>query len=163
MKTLLTLAVSTVLVTSLFCMEGRTACAQESETITQEEIFEMYGASDEAREMFAEADRILQQEEDAKNQRRERSLVILVLCLITSLAPVVVFLVKHHDQLREAKANAWGIISASLILLAGSAAIFAINYGILTLKAELGADFMRLMAVVIVFAGVIATIVALKK
>ena len=123
-------------------------------------MLEMYGATEEYLDMQDQADRILEDSEQAQKRERNARLIIIGVSL---LAAVWTF-VSGIRTIRQAEGKTrGGMILAIGVLLLGCAGIFAFNYGVLLFRHKAPDAFNLLMAFGIVIALIVLAVVMLRK
>ena len=125
-------------------------------------MLEMYGATDEYLAMQAQMDDIVAQEERAEQHRKTQNLLLIVLSLIIALIPTV-SIIRMAVQGRFRDAGAGGILRAVLILLAGGAVLFALNFGWFYLRVNYSDEMNKVLAALIVVGLVVLALVMMRK
>lgn len=102
----------------------------------EEDLMELYGASEEYREMQRQMQDYLDREARAEQKRKTSRTLMLVLSLAVAVVPLCSIGKKiiDHPEVRTFK----GVASALGIGLLGGAVLFGINYGWMYLRLEHG-------------------------
>ena len=113
-------------------------CLPATAQIPQEEedLMELYGASEEYREMQRQMQDYLDREARAEQKRETTRTLMLVLSLAVAVVPICSIGKKiiDHPEVRTVK----GVASALGIGLLGGAVLFGLNYGWMYLRFEHG-------------------------
>ena len=125
-------------------------------------MLEMYGATNEYLEMQAQMDEIVEQHARTEKQKKTQNRLIIALSLIVALVPVMA-VIRMAAQGKFQKPGSRAILKAILVLLAGGAVLFALNYGWLYLRANAAAEMNYVLSALIVIGLLVLAIVWLRK
>lgn len=127
-----------------------------------EDMYGEYDKDGKYRDMQEQVDQMIQKQEEAEQEKSSKQSIALCFSILVGLIPLG-YISRQVISGRTWESNPGGTLRALFVGLAGSALLFALNYGVLWLKIEYGSQFNTVFVVAILLFLIGGSIYVLRK